>query len=192
MKPTAAAVLQSMAMSDEAELLTRAADGDQRAWAELVDRYERLVWAVVRTYRLGDGGSADVAQTVWLKLAQYATRIREPEHLAAWLATTARNEALRLQKRHDRVDLVDEWADHADTNVGDPEDRLIDDELHAQLHAAMEQLAEPCQQLLRLLSTDPPLDYQTISQLTGRPIGSIGPTRGRCLNELRKKMGMHS
>ena len=84
------------AMNDApvAELLAGAADGDQSAWNALVEKYNRLVWYVVRGFRLDDAAAADVKQTVWLKLVEHCGRISDPERLAGWLAVTARNEAL--------------------------------------------------------------------------------------------------
>ena len=78
-----------------AELVEAAARGDQRAWNEIVERFQRLVWATARAHRLSSADAADVAQTTWLRLVENLDRIREPEHLGAWLATTARRESIR-------------------------------------------------------------------------------------------------
>ena len=83
-------------------LLRRVIEGDQRAWDELVGRFGGLVWSIARGYRLG-ALTDDVVQTVWLRLAENCDRIREPERLAAWLATTTRNEALRVSKKQARA-----------------------------------------------------------------------------------------
>ena len=86
------------------ELLRRVIDGDERAWDEVVDRFAGLVWSVARSYRLSSAATDDVVQTVWLRLAEHASRIRQPERLASWLATTTRNEALRVIRGNSSTD----------------------------------------------------------------------------------------
>ncbi len=166
-------------------LLSRAADGDGSAWEELVDRHARLVWSVLRSYRLDDATAADVFQTVWLRLVEQVDRIREPERLAAWLATTARREALRVLRRGAREAPTETLPDLVEALAAGPGDALVAGEEQRALRAAFAQLPESCQSLLRLLMADPPLDYRTIAELIDRPVGSIGPTRQRCLDRLR-------
>ena len=104
-------------------LLSRAADGDGSAWEELVDRHARLVWSVLRSYRLDDATAADVFQTVWLRLVEQVDRIREPERLAAWLATTARREALRVLRRGAREAPTEALPDLPETLAAPPATR---------------------------------------------------------------------
>ena len=178
------------AMNDApvAELLAGAADGDQSAWNALVEKYNRLVWYVVRGFRLDDAAAADVTQTVWLKLVEHCGRIRDPERLAGWLAVTARNEALRVLKQQGKQTPSNFEFDIGDPTAVDLDERLVDDEIERAALRAFSRLSEDDQRLLRLLCVDPPLDYSTISQMIGRPIGSIGPTRPRALERLRKFM----
>lgn len=173
------------AMSDPTDLLGRAAVGDREAWDEIVERYGRLVWSVVRGFRLDAAAAADVTQTVWLRLVEHVGRIEEPDRLPGWLATTARNEALRVSRASRRQVPVVVELDPPDPAAVSPEEKVVDDELAADVAGAFAHLDEGCRELLRLLTLDPPLDYQTVSELLGRPIGSIGPTRGRCLDRLR-------
>ncbi len=173
---------------DVGRLLRDAADGDRRAWNELVDRYSRLVWSVARSFGLDDATAADVSQTVWLRLVEHCDQIRNPDRLAAWLATTTRREALRVlhaQRRQQPSEMV---ADVADRVTPQPDELLIDDDTQRTVFAAFAELSERCRQLLRLLCAEPRLDYATISAVTGRPVGSIGPTRARCLEQLRRLM----
>lgn len=177
-----------MADTSTTELVEQAATGDQKAWNDLVDRYGNLVWSVVRGFRLDPASAADVSQTTWLRLVENLDRIRDPERLAGWLATTARHEALRLLRRTQRelptVDL-DVMSDPA---FVDPAAELIENERAAEVVAAYQTLSHDCQQLLRLLTADPPLEYAEIAELIDRPVGSIGPTRARCLQRLRRSL----
>lgn len=174
------------AQQGNAELLRGAADGDSAAWEELVDRFSGLVWSVARGFHLDRAATDDVSQTVWLRLAEHCGRIREPERLAGWLATTTRNEALRVVKGRQRTTLVESFAESAPDHEVPTDERLLDGETLDEVLGAFGRLDPASQQLLRLLCVEPPLDYQTISEITGRPIGSIGPTRGRCLQKLRR------
>lgn len=175
-----------------AELLERAGSGDAEAWAAIVERHERLVWWVVRGFRFDDATSADIVQTVWLRLAEHCTRIRQPEHLAAWLATTCRNECLASGRRTARevadVSLLDAGRDEGRAWEADVSEGVVDQETLSEVLQAFDRLPAECQQLLRLLCADPPLDYRTISALLDRPVGWIGPTRARCLGKLRRLM----
>ena len=171
-----------------AELLAGAASGEPTAWNALVEKYSRLVWYVVRGFRLDDAAAADVCQTVWLKLVEHCGRIRDPERLAGWLAVTARNEALRVLKQQDKQTPSSFEFDISDPTTTDLDERLVDDEIERAALQAFSRLSEDDQQLLRLLCVDPPLDYSTISEIIGRPVGSIGPTRQRALERLRRFM----
>lgn len=173
---------------DVGQLLRRAADGERQAWDELVDRYARLVWSVARSFGLDDATAGDVSQTVWLRLVEHCTAIREPERLAGWLATTTRREAMRVLRGQRRQQPSDMVATTPDRTNPAPDEALLDDELQREVFDAFRGLPERCQQLLRLLTAEPRLDYATISDLIGRPIGSIGPTRARCLEHLRRLM----
>ena len=175
-----------MTQQTTTELVHAALHGDRDAWEAIVDRYDRLVWSVVRSFRLGDASSADVSQTVWLRLVENLDRIREPERLPAWLAATARNEALRTLRTARRAVPTELDDDVADDSIEDVAETLIRDERLAQLAGAYRQISEDCQRLLRLLATDPPLDYDTIADIIGRPKGSIGPTRARCIAKLNR------
>ena len=178
--------LDSTSVDGYHELLARVVEGDQDAWDEVVRQYAGLVWSVARSYRLGGAATDDVVQTVWLRFAEHCGRIRQPERLASWLATTTRNEALRVIRGNTRLTPTAFVAETAEPTASTIEDLVTDDETLRQVLAAFAQLAEEDQQLLRLLCTVPPLDYQTIADMLGRPIGSIGPTRARCLDRLRR------
>jgi len=177
--------LPAMTEAPVAELLVAAAGGSQVAWDALVDRYGRLVWSVIRGFRLDSATSADISQTVWLRLVEHCSRIRDPERLPAWLATTARNESIRAARRMARAIPTEFAVEVADERAPAVDEHLLDDEQLREMLAAFDEMSARCRGLLRLLCTDPPLDYATISSVLEMPIGSIGPTRARCLDRLR-------
>lgn len=143
-----------------------------------------MVWSTARSFRLDDATAKDVAQTVWLKLIENVDRIKEPERLPGWLATTCRREALRVVKRSERTVATDFEYDIED-DAPSFEELLIVDEENRTVVEAFRTLDEVCQELLRLMTVEPALSYDEISETTGRPIGSLGPTRARCLDKLK-------
>jgi RNA polymerase sigma factor (sigma-70 family) len=174
---------------ETANLLRRAAEGDQDAWAALVDEFSSLVWSVIRGFRLDPDTSADVAQTVWLRLAEKCTNIREPERLAGWLSRTAWNEALLMSKRSKRTVPSDRLGDDQDRSLQGPEEQVLDFEIRHEVRMSFQQLGDSCRRLLELLCQDPPLAYAEMAVVLDMPIGSIGSTRGRCLDKLRVILG---
>jgi RNA polymerase sigma factor (sigma-70 family) len=173
-----------------AALLHAAANGDAQAWQEIVERYHRLVWSVARGYGLGQSDAADVSQTTWLRLVEHLGKIRQPENLAAWLATTARRESARVQQRARREVPSDTTTDDDAANPaedgGDPAATLLAAEEHGRLRAAFARLNERCQLLLRALSVSPDDSYAEVAAALDMPVGSIGPTRSRCLDKLKR------
>jgi RNA polymerase sigma factor (sigma-70 family) len=170
-------------MSEVAELVRAAAEGDQVAWNGLVDRYDGLVWSVVRSYRLSTADASDVAQTTWLRLVEHLGRLQEPERVGSWLATTARRECLRTLRQSARQVPTEELPD-AGTDVR-LDAALLTAERDRALWQAFAGLSERCRALLRILVADPPPSYEEIGAALDMPIGSIGPTRRRCLERLR-------
>lgn len=177
-------------MGAAADLVTRARQGDQRAWDDLVAGYLGMVHAICRTYRLGNDDAADVNQVVWLRLVEHLGRIRAPAAVGGWIAATARNECLRVIRTAGRVVPTDVEADLDRPVMGDPIDAgLLVDERDRALIDAFGRLGDRCQQLLRLLMADPPPGYDVVAAALDMPVGSIGPTRGRCLQQLRHLLG---
>ncbi|MEZ5116207.1 MAG: sigma-70 family RNA polymerase sigma factor [Candidatus Nanopelagicales bacterium] len=169
-------------------LLTAAASGDQASWSALVDRFSGLLWSIARSFRLPTAEAADVVQTTWLRLVENLDRIEEPERLASWLATTARRECLHAQRRGRRESPVP--ADETFSTVADGADpldaALLADERDAELWRVFELLPERCRRLLRVLAATPAPGYAEVAAALDMPIGSIGPTRSRCLARLRE------
>lgn len=170
------------------ELVARANRGDQQAWRELVDRFSRLVWSVARSHRLDHADAADVCQTTWLRLAEHLHTLRDPARLPGWLATTARRESLRViaGRRRETPDPLPGEPD-PDPSYG-PEVLVLIEDRDTRLWQAFDTLSDRCQQLLKILSSTPELSYQEVSEVLQWPIGSIGPTRGRCLEILRRRL----
>jgi RNA polymerase sigma factor (sigma-70 family) len=175
-------------LPDIASLVRQAAAGDKSAWERLVDQYSRLIWAMTRDFRLAEIDAADVVQTTWLRLLEHIDRIEYPERIGSWLATTARHECLRHLAASKRVTLVDDHDatfGHSPDYQPDVDERLLAEERAQAVREAVSTLPTRSQQLLELLMADPPASYDQISDQLGLPIGSIGPTRGRCLERLR-------
>jgi RNA polymerase sigma factor (sigma-70 family) len=188
-------MLPTASTDDDATLVARCRQGDGSAWQALVQRYQRLVYAIVR--RMGDDehAAADVFQTVFSRLLQHLPKLTEPDRLQAWIVTTAKREALLQRRRARRTvsmhrqgedgQAAADWepADDADG----PEQQLDDlQQLHA-VRLALDKLDPRCRDLLNLLFTDADLrvPYEEVARRLGVPVGSIGPTRARCLGKLR-------
>jgi len=179
-------------MSDDSSvgaLVARVGDGDQDAWNELIERYIPLVWSICVRYQLSRPDIDDVGQSVWLLLVENIGKLRDPAALPGWLATTTKRECLRIlrvTRRHDHADLPPEEQMPLDPDAATIEQEIIMAERNAALRAAFAELAPSCHQLLSMLIADPPISYAEISTRLGIRMGSIGPTRGRCLDRLRQ------
>jgi RNA polymerase sigma factor (sigma-70 family) len=170
------------------DLVTRAQYGDQQAWNTLVERYAPLVVSICRTYRLSRADTEDVAQTIWLRLVAQLGKLRDPAALAGWIVTTTRRECARIN-RAARPFPATSWdaetGDIPDTAAEPAESLLLAAERREALRQAFTCLPQSGQRLLALLTEDPPVPYAHISARLGIPVGSIGPTRQRCLQKLR-------
>ncbi|HLK72747.1 MAG TPA: sigma-70 family RNA polymerase sigma factor [Streptosporangiaceae bacterium] len=170
-----------------AALVRGAAAGDLRSWERLVDQFARLIWSITADFKLSESDAADVAQTTWLRLLEHIDRIEYPDRVGSWLAATARNECLRSLAARKRVILAQDDEALAGVVAAGPEvdARILADERDQVVRDALSQLPRRSQRLLELLMADPPTSYAEISSEMGLPVGSIGPTRGRCLAQLR-------
>ena len=176
-----------LSAEEVASLASAAAAGDQSAWERLVEEFSGLVWAVTRAHRLSRSDAADVAQTTWLRLVEHIGRIQDPGRLGAWLATTARRECLQVLRTVARtMPAEDEVLEREASETTVDADVLLA-ERDAALWQAFDRLPARDQALLRLLVADPTPSYDEIGAALGMPIGSIGPTRARCLERLRRE-----
>ena len=183
---------------DDTGLLVRgAAGGDEVAWRGLVARFSGLVWAVARAHRLANADAADVFQTTWLRLAEHIGRIEHPDRVGAWLATAARRECLQSLRSAartaptddmDRLDITPAGGNPTEEAVLAAETEREDAARAAAMWRAFDQLSGRCRELLRILMATPPPSYAEVAAALGLPLGSIGPTRARCLQRLREEM----
>ena len=181
--------------TDISELVDGARGGDQGCWSELVERHQPIIDAVTRRYRLGREDAADVSQTVWLQLTSHLDAIREPRALPGWIKVTAEREAFRMIRVGRRTTSLEPIAAfyEAQSSTSDLRFSSVIDEVDTDLLRSEEQAAvreglaalKPNQrELLLMLVAEPAVPYAQISDELGVPIGSIGPTRARCLRKL--------
>ncbi len=167
-----------------------AADGEDWAWTELMRRYSGMIRVICRSCRLNNSDTAEVAQITWLKLFENIHRIREPARIGSWLSTTARRECLRVVRTSSREvwDSADRMSEIPDSRFRSPDTVTLDAERDRALRLAYSRLPPRCQRLLGLLTSDEVMSYKALSELLDMRIGSIGPTRGRCLEHLERLM----
>ena len=169
---------------NNADLLRAAAGGDCSAWEELVSRYGRAVRATVAAFRLQEADAADAVQNTWLRMLERGHTIRDPERLGGWLMTTAGRECLTVIHRRRREVPVDVTAEPATQNPG-PEALALADDIRREVAAVVDGLIGRRRQLVDALFYGPDQSYAELSRDCDIPIGSIGPTRARCIAKLR-------
>lgn len=173
---------------DVAGLVEAASVGDARAWDQLIEQFTALVLAVARAHRLSDHDAADVAQTTWLRVVEHLNRIHDPGRFAGWVATTARRECLRVLRTAARQVPAEEATFDRQPDETPIDARLLIAERDSALARAFSRLPARDQTLLQLLAAEPAPSYEEIGAALGMPVGSIGPTRGRCLERLRREL----
>lgn len=163
-------------------------DGDRQRLSELVDLATPLLWHTVRAQRVGYDQAEDVVQTTWLRLVHHAEVIHDSRAVLAWLIVTAKRESWRVVKDGRRARPMaesDDDAELADTAMDGPESTALASADGRVLWRHIESLSARCRSLLRIVAFSDRPDYAAIAQALGMPVGSIGPTRGRCLAKLR-------
>lgn len=147
-----------------------------------------LLWHIARTEGLPAGQVPDVVQTVWLELLRRMREIRSPQALTAWLTTTTRREAWRVQRRSRRHADVDADLETLPDPAPAATDQIVTRERNQVLMDHFRNLSQRCQALLRIVAEVDRPDYDVVAKALGMPKGSIGPTRGRCLARLREML----
>jgi len=163
--------------------------GDQAAMREVVAQLNPLLWRVARAQGLAAEEAADVVQTSWLELVRRLNDIRSPQALTSWLVTTTRREAWRVRElsRRQAPDGAAQLESAPDPDPG-PSERLLADERDQVLWRHVQRLPERCRTLLQIVAHVARPDYAVVAEALGMPVGSIGPTRGRCLAKLREML----
>ena len=169
-----------------ASLMRAARQGVEDALGQIVTELSPLLWQVARSAGLSSGDAEDVLQTVWMRLVAHLDEIHNATALAAWLVTTTKREAWRVRAVGRRQVPADQesFAELPDEGPGSEEQVIVHDQQRA-LWAAIGRLSARCQELLRIVAFAPRPDYAAVAAALGMPVGSIGPTRGRCLAKLR-------
>ncbi|SNT18940.1 RNA polymerase sigma factor, sigma-70 family [Actinomadura meyerae] len=165
------------------ELVVRARAGDGDAWARLVERHSALLWSIARSHGLNDADAGDVVQTTWLRLVERIDGLRDPAATGCWLATTARNESLRLVRRKGRDAPLVPAPRRPEPEPG-PERIVVDRDRLGRVGTALDTLPHRCRTLLRLFALAP--THAELAAALGIPVGSVAPTRARCLEALRR------
>lgn len=169
-----------------ADLFALWREGHSRAMDDLVRLMTPVLWHVVRAYGLDHALAQDVVQTTWLTLVRRHESITEPRAVSGWLTTCARREAWRVSRLQRRADPTEaEYLEPRLPAQESAEDEAARSDESHQLWRAVSQLNERCQRLLRIVAFEERPDYARIAQDLSMPIGSIGPTRQRCLGKLR-------
>ena len=167
--------------------------GDRAPLAELVEVMTPLLWHTVRAQGAEPDQAEDVVQNVWLTLVREVETIRDPQATLQWMLVTARRAAWRTVRRsrdelvrREQDDVATQWLAAPSDDV--PEAVAVRDERDRVLWRHVRELPERCRQLLGLVATVDRPDYSVVSRSLGMPVGSIGPTRGRCLAKLRQAL----
>ena len=177
-------------IDSDGDLIRRCRQGSRGAWQQLLNRYERLVYSIPLRYGLSRDDAADIVQTTFTILIQSLDNLSEDSRLGSWLATVARRHTWRLLERN-RREIASEGLDGTDLAARavlfgkSNADSIEHWELTELLDTGLSQIGEPCRELLLALYFQPePSSYAEVAARLDMPIGSIGPTRARCLKRL--------
>lgn len=159
------------------------------AWEQLVARFQRLVLAVPVELGMPAEDCEEVFQATWVSLYQQIPSLRRPGSLAAWILTTAQRQAWRIQRRRSRERSLSAADRPPPEAPPDPLEQSLELERRELVHAALAELDPRCRTLLSrlFLSAEPP-SYARLAEELGLPLGSLGPTRTRCLAELARRL----
>jgi RNA polymerase sigma factor (sigma-70 family) len=160
-------------------------DGRPEAIEDLVRVMTPVLWQVARASRLSADDAADVVQAAWLALVRNASTIQDPHAVAAWLITTVRRDAIRRSRAARAIAVDDEVLDALAPVAAPAEDVAVERDEHRRLWRAVRGLTDRCQELLRVVAFERRPDYAAIAERLDMRVGSIGPTRARCLDKLR-------
>jgi RNA polymerase sigma factor (sigma-70 family) len=170
-------------------LVQAAQSGDMRARERLVERYDSLVWATVRSFRLRDADAQDAVQNTWLRMIEHLGELRDPDRVAGWLATTARRECIKLIKLGSReIAGLEPYVLDRPDGAPTPDRSVVDRSMNTLLWEYVGELPQYGRELVTTLTGSDAPPYAAFARATGVPVGSIGPTRMRYLRKLRRQL----
>ena len=175
----------------DTELVSACLSGDEQAWSELIDRYNRLIFSIPLKQGLNRDEAADIFQAVCLDLVAELPRLRDPQALPAWLIQTTLHKVSKWRRRNDRY-VPDEGThtENAPAPEADMPDALIREVQQSQaLRDAVAALSDRCQRMVQMLFFETPArPYKDVASALGVATGSIGFLRSRCLDRLRSAL----
>ncbi len=177
---------------DDAKLVAACLDGDQQAWAALVDKYKNLIYAIALRYGAQPADAADIFQAVWIDAYGELRKLRKRGSVRSWLMTITRNKCYHWKKKERGLAL--RMTRENDDIESDPElavDPIAIEDLERDqlVREAVSSLPKRCRELVEMLFFDaPPLPYKQVAETLGLAVGSIGFIRGRCLKKLREAL----
>jgi RNA polymerase sigma factor (sigma-70 family) len=180
--------VQETLASRAAALFRAYRDGDEAKMGDLVALVTPILWHTARAQRLDRDLAEDVVQSTWLTLVRSADSISDPQAILQWLIVTTRRDAWRVVRRGYRDEPREFEPDDIVSTEQLPEDQVLRSDADSRLWEHIAQLSERCQALLRVVAFADRPDYSSVAQALGMPVGSIGPTRGRCLAKLREQL----
>ncbi len=167
---------------DDSELIQACLNKSQAAWNELVARYARLVYSIPLRNGMSLSDAEDVFQNVFAIVSRSLPTLRDKKLLAAWLIRITHRECLHLRERSQDLDEIPESLPSADPPA---EDEVEIWEKQHLVRLAISLLEPRCQELLKALFLESPSPrYEVLAERLDIPVGSIGPTRSRCLKKL--------
>jgi RNA polymerase sigma factor (sigma-70 family) len=184
-------IVEKTKLSSDDELLRRCRAGDEDAWEQVMEKYQRLIYSIPLNFGLGSDDAADIFQQTFISLIEHLERLRPDSNLGAWLATVARRHALHRLRKRKRERLG------TDGDIGESEEYQASTTADASLHfeqvqiidEGLNQIGRRCRDLLLALYFDSRQpSYEEIAERLNIALGSIGPTRGRCLERLREAL----
>jgi RNA polymerase sigma factor (sigma-70 family) len=173
-------------VSSDHEIIQACLRQEQDGWKELIGRYQRLIYSVARSFCPLPEDTADLFQNVCLELHRNLHRLRNEQLLSAWLITVTRRQALAVLRSRKPEIPIEDFESPLEPSINADTESL---KKEFEVETAIRQLPDRCERLLRLLyyDIDEP-SYADIAQKMGIPVASIGPTRARCLEKLKKQI----
>lgn len=177
---------------EDEKLVALCLQGSEPAWGALVDKYKKLVYAVVSRYGAKSDEAADLFQSVWLDVYNDLPKLRNQTAVKPWLISLVRNKCYHWKKRKVQVssrELDSIEPENLELLAVEEADFVAELETDQLIREAIASLPDRCREMVHLLFfADPPLPYKEVAEKLGLAVGSIGFIRGRCLKKLQKAL----